>query len=370
MAIAIVPFSSSHVESAKALNRRLSEHGVHYKFPECEIPDWLPRRSGSLLYHEYFVAEDQESLRGGYIYKHQQFDVAGVTGPVGFFRLPISEGLYDSRFTTLATQFLLHAVRKNPLLFSLGIGGYSEPLAKLERGAGWMQWTLPFHFQVLKAGRFLANIVHLRNRPLRRWMLDIGRWVGLGPIAIHAWQRHRRRRLQGVSVQVDEVAAFGPWADEVWQQSQAHYSFIAVRNAENLTAIYPPDDQRFIRLRIRVAGNIVGWAVVMANTHQGHKYFGNMRLGSLVDCLSVPGKERVVVESATRRLKEADCDLIVTNQSHKAWCIALDDSGYLRGPSNFIFSASKKLVGQIDAVDPNHESLHLNRGDGDGPIHL
>ena len=34
---------------------------------------------------------------------------------------------------------------------------------------------------------------------------------------------------------------------------------------------------------------MVGWAVVLYVPMQGHNYFGNMRVGSLIDCLALPG---------------------------------------------------------------------------------
>jgi hypothetical protein len=371
MTISIRPLTADLLNAVHKLNQRLGCNGVGYHFPEHETPDWLPRRDGLALYHEYFVAEDAGDLRGGYIFKHQEFAIGDQVTPVGFFRLPISEGAYDARYTTLATQFLLHALKKNQSLFSLGIGGYDEPLAKLERGAGWTQWTLPFHFLVLRAHKFLANIEHLRRKSARRWIIDASRWTGLGSLAIHAWQAMRRARSSPtVNVKVEQVSDFGAWADDLWERSFASHSFVAVRDAKCLAALYPTHDPQFTRLRISDRDATLGWAVILANQLRNHKHFGNMKLGSVVDCLAVPGNERLVVEAATKQLRDANCDLVVSNQSHVRWCTAFDAAGYMRGPSNFIFSASKKLVQRIDEVDPKHERLHLTRGDGDGPIHL
>ena len=44
----------------------------------------------------------------------------------------------------------------------------------------------------------------------------------------------------------------------------------------------------------------------------------------------------------------------------------VEESGFLEGPSNFIFAASKKLA----ELTGRYEEIHINRGDGDGPIHL
>jgi hypothetical protein len=59
-------------------------------------------------------------------------------------------------------------------------------------------------------------------------------------------------------------------------------------------------------------------------------------------------------------------DLIVSNQLHGAWVSALRGAGFRAGPSNFIFAMSKALT----ALIPEGAEVHINRGDGDGPIHL
>ena len=49
---------------------------------------------------------------------------------------------------------------------------------------------------------------------------------------------------------------------------------------------------------------------------------------------------------------------------------ALERAGFLRGPSNFIFAASKNLAKLLEPFDSAKDEIHINRGDGDGPIHL
>jgi hypothetical protein len=63
-------------------------------------------------------------------------------------------------------------------------------------------------------------------------------------------------------------------------------------------------------------------------------------------------------------------DLIVSNQSHAAWCAALRRAGFLQGPSNFLFSASKELAKLLDPLPANIAHIHFTRGDGDGSVSL
>ena len=102
----------------------------------------------------------------------------------------------------------------------------------------------------------------------------------------------------------------------------------------------------------------------------GHKYFGDLRVGSIVDCFGAPGHAALVVAKVLAYLRARGVDLIVSNQSHRAWGDGLRAAGCLQGPSNFLFAASPQLAARLDPFDANQNRLHFNRGDGDGPIHF
>jgi hypothetical protein len=104
----------------------------------------------------------------------------------------------------------------------------------------------------------------------------------------------------------------------------------------------------------------------MTTQMNAHKQFGDMKVGSLVDGLALPGNEGLVVDHAVRALEERGVDLMVSNQSHAAWKRALRLAGFAQGPSNFAFACSQQLAMDIESL----ESCHINRGDGDGPINL
>jgi hypothetical protein len=76
------------------------------------------------------------------------------------------------------------------------------------------------------------------------------------------------------------------------------------------------------------------------------------------------------VRAARRELERRRVDLIVTNQAHSAWQAALRDEGFLSGPTNFLFAASPQLAQLLAPFETAQNEFHINRGDGDGPIHL
>jgi hypothetical protein len=101
-----------------------------------------------------------------------------------------------------------------------------------------------------------------------------------------------------------------------------------------------------------------------------HKQFGNMKVGTLVDGFSTPGNALDVVACACDVLQSRGVDLIVSNQSHTAWVDALAQCGFRQGPTNFLFAVSPKLARLVPDFSDTFPRFHVNRGDGDGPIHL
>jgi hypothetical protein len=169
---------------------------------------------------------------------------------------------------------------------------------------------------------------------------------------------------------VEQVDEFSDWADDLWQACAPEYPYCAVRDAATLKLLYPREDPRFIRLKISAAGRPIGWAVLLATDLKNHKQFGRMRLGSIVDVFARPADAEKVVVAAERLLSEKKVDLMVSNQLHASWRHALRQCGFLAGPSNFLLATSRKLTALLDTLQIAADALHVNRGDGDGPINL
>jgi hypothetical protein len=77
-----------------------------------------------------------------------------------------------------------------------------------------------------------------------------------------------------------------------------------------------------------------------------------------------------VLAAAAAFLQARGVDLMVSNQSHAAWCDGMRRAGFLGGPSNVIFAASPELAALLRQENTQNQELHFNRGDGDGPINL
>jgi hypothetical protein len=372
MPITIQPYTNEHVESVRRFNDRLKVGGVAIPVPLSPDLIWLPQRPGRRLFQEYRLAVDQEGeVRGAYILKHQDFRIGDQVVGIADFRQQVSEGAVDSRYPYVGVQMLRDALVRQPMLFGLGIGGYDMPLTQLLQAAGWKIIAVPFFFRVIRPVAFLRNIVHLRRHASTRWLLDALAMTGLGWAGIRAAQKVYGRRLpRDAEVVAEEVSDFSAWTEELWEQRKGKYGMTAVRNLATLQLLYPQGDSRFIRLRITDRSRPIGWAVVLDTPLQNHNYFGDMRLGSIVDGFAAPDDAFQVVATAKEFLKSRGADLIVSNQSHLAWRRGFRRVGFFQGPSNFLLALSPQLAELLRRQNVSDEAIYVNRGDGDGPINL
>jgi hypothetical protein len=371
MSIRIVPYENVHVPQVHAFNLRLGAVDTEFRFPEYADSVEGARTAGRVIYHEHFVAiEANGTVRGGYILKHQPYRSRGKDGMIVNFSLPLSEGSVNPAHGMVGIHLLVDCMHRQPRAYSLGMGGMARPLPRLLSRAGWRVELIPFFFRVIHPQRFLKEIAFLRHNPRVRIALDVLHWTGTGYASLKPWAwagtTACELRIRASRTRHRVVTCFGSWADVIWEAASPSYDFIGGRDRRALEILYPADDPRYVRIVVDRGGQPLGWVVVMATQMSGHRQFGDMKVGSLVDGLALPGHERLVVDHAVRTLEKCGVDLMVSNHSHAAWKRALRLAGFARGPSNFAFACSKALAMDIKSL----ESCHINRGDGDGPINL
>jgi hypothetical protein len=369
-AVLIQPYSDQWGQAVAEFNERVKSANAPFELPVTSASDWLAKTGNRKPYQEIFLAIQDQAVRGAYTFKNQDFSLGGRIREVGMCRMPISEGVVDSRYSLLGVCLLKDATRRQPLLYALGIGNLDAVITRLVLAMGWqVMQVVPFHFKVNNGFQFLRNVRHVRSTRLRSLLLDAAACSGAGwagaRLANALLNRNGHRE-----VYAEPVSEFGSWTNQVWQACQDRYSMIAVRDNDVLSVLYPAGDRRFIRLKILEGSNVIGWAVMLDTVMSENKYFGNMRVGTIVDCLAAPENAAKVMAAASRLLQQRGVDVLVSNQSHPAWCQGLKRAGFLRGPSNFFFVASRELARLLGEADPLRTGIHLNRGDGDGPIHL
>jgi len=370
--IRIVDHAPQRTEEVERFNGRLRAKGVRPQFPAGHVPDWLPKVPGRTIFREYYLAVDPGgTVRGGYVLKHQEFLIGGTTLSIGNYHNPVSEGIVDKAHAPVGLKMILDAHRRQPVQYCLGMGSTARPLPRMLAGMRWSLWSVPFFFRVVRPFAFFRKTALLRQTAAKRALLDALAFSGLGWLGVKAVQAARNRHARAAAgLHVECVDEFGDWADRIWDAAKDDYGMIAVRTGEVLRILYPAEDPRFIRLKISEHGSPIGWCVLLATRFSDHKQFGALKVGSFVDGLASVADAPKVVAAATAELGRRRVDLIVSNQSHRDWCAAFAASGYLRGPSNFLFAASRELARRLEAAQVARDAVYLNRGDGDGPINL
>src|SRR5207253_10007952 len=133
----------------------------------------------------------------------------------------------------------------------------------------------------------------------------------------------------GGSEWTEAVRGFGSWADELWEACHGRYGALGVRDSETLNRLYPAGEERFLVWKVIRGDRVIGWAVGLDTAMRDDKYFGDLRVGSIVDALALPEDARAVAAACARALSERGVDIMISNQCHRAWGDALRKAGFL-----------------------------------------
>jgi hypothetical protein len=355
-------------------NARLRDGGVQYQLPLAfRLPGEFRQATDVFpTYREMLIAEDGAEIRAGLLLYRGGLWEAGQERPFCWVQLPVSEGLVDSRHSMAIVMLMRTVITRESRPMSLGIGSLDEAYARLLDRLGWRHARVPFVFHPVRPREMLRRLPVLQGR---RWVRAGARAMGLLSLdravgtLLELARRRRRHVLRGCAVQSEP--RFDGWADEVYQAARGDYGAAVARDAASLNVRYPPEDPRYIRLRVRrkSTGEELGWIVVIHGRLQRSRYFGDLHVGTLVDGFGRRSHVARLVQAGADHLADAGVDLIVANWSHAAWLSAAKRCGFLAGPSNYFLFVSPKDSSVLEPSCPLSE-VHMTRGDNDGPGHL
>jgi hypothetical protein len=354
------------VPAIERFNARLAAGGHHRGLPRPRADS-----TGEHGRETVYLALDRGGeIRAGVRLVHERFFIRDEERWGAWLQAPISEGIVDPRYAFAALQLGRHVSTEHPLLLGLGIGGLDQPAARFLIAAGSEHAPVPFFFLPVRPRRIARE---LRLPRARRWMSLAARaaaTTGLPQLALSAHRLGARRGRRDGAVSADDPDRFGHWATETYRGARQAIGAGACRDAETLNQRYPVSDDRFLRLRLRAATSPadVGWAVVAPMQMHEHAYFGDLRVGVVVDAFGAPGREAAVMSAAVDALVDHEVDLVVANWSNTRWREAARASGFLGGPTNYFFFApptAAPLLADVPIGD-----MHLTRGDSDGMVHL
>jgi hypothetical protein len=364
MPLTFVPSSAEYSTAISDFNRRLQDRNAPTAFLISE--ELMREESESSIQRQQFLAMDAEAVRGGVIELDQPGWLNGESIRALNYQSPLSEGIADSRYAAVGLQIVRFMQQRSPAAYIVGMGSRSNPLPRLLKAAGWSLIDIPFLYRVHRASSFLRELQPLRSSLPKRLAADLARWTGLGAAAIGIKQRPRVEGQASIRAQRE----WGDWATELWFRAREKCSFAVERDRRSLEWMYPASDPRTRIFLVEQGSDPVAWAVCFDTRMSNNRYFGNMRVGSILDCVALDRYEAETAALVDRQLGLAGCDLVLANHSHADWVKGFELAGFSRGPSNYLLGMSKRLAEAVGSSAGGEERMHITRGDGDGRVHL
>jgi hypothetical protein len=363
-----VPHSPDLDDGIGAFNRRLSAGGAEFRLQTTGGSPLLAP-DGQSVSEERYIAIEGDAVRGGVDLQVQQFSVDGETCLVANMQLPLSEGVVDRRYAHVGMWLIRQVLRRYPRCFALGMGGEDRPLPQLLRAMGFAIWSIPLYFMIANVSRAVRELPALGPPLGRRIASSVVRGTGAGALASGGWRALAAWRTRQVHrVAARPVEEWGAWADQIWEEAHSSFSIVAVRDGRALQALFPTSKSQFPGFRLEEGGCTFGWVVVGVSQMVENAHLGNLKVGTIVDALALPGREAAALGVATRLLLDCGVDVVVTNQSHPAWRAACRRVGFLQARSNYALAASPAFI--APGVDIGAHRVQFTRGDGDGRVHL
>ena len=369
MKVEFTLLTGSLVPECRAFNERLRAHGTPpFLLPEAASADQSAASRGDVRRSHYVAVDERGAVRGGVLLMEQRGWLRGAIIPLINIQSPLSEGIVDRRFSGVSLQMLKFIQARSPYAYAVGMGKSENPFPRLLRAAGWSVSAVPFVFAVIDARRFLKEVGPLRDGS-RRWLARGIADSRLGSALLKTWGLAH----PAPSTEQYSLAAATSWpagTGVVWERCRDDVSFSVARDEATLAGLYPDAEARLKRFVLRLKGEVVGWSVSVATKMEGDPNFGDMLVGTILDGLATEAHTGVLLALTRNALREMGAEVVLTNQTHHVWQDQSRRLGFVQGPSNYLLAMSRDLAAALASEPDALRRMHVNRGDGDGRIHL
>jgi hypothetical protein len=327
------------------------------------------------VYRRMMIAEDGQEVRAALLLYHHNIFIHGEKRDFCWADMPLSEGIVDPRYSLAIVQLMKKAADYQPFLMTMGVGPPEEAAYRFLAKLGWRHQTVPFFYHPVRVNKALRSMSYFKNHVRLRYGALLGAYSGLGT-GLSGLLTMRRKLNNSLSLNLSGyegsvVDGFDEWADRIFTTSLSDYPVAIRSDATALNIVYPPDDHRYIRLRVqrKETKRDAGWIVVASKQMDNNPYFGDLKVGTLVDGIGRWADVPALVATGLNHLVEIGVDMIVANFSHSAWVRGCRRAGMFGGPSNYQIFVSPKGGPLLEETCPLH-LIHVARGHGDGMDHL
>lgn len=280
----------------------------------------------------------------------------------------------------LIGPLLIKKVNENlDLAFTLHV---EEAPLRIFKGLGWKHLgVIPQYVYMLNAHRFFHNIRLEQMTFLEKYSKAWANWFNM--IISHALTRFLMTTLASLIFSifslvtiwgrltpergtVREEKAFEASYDTLWQRVQGKFDALIVRDRAYLEARYGQQMSNYRLLACRHREKLLGYLILKIKQFQNDPRMGNIRMGTIVDCLFDPADRRVqqsLLVAAMRLCRSKEVDVIFCTASHFQVQELLMVNGFIKLPGNLHFA----YYDRKGCISPHLElsSWHLMRGDSD-----
>jgi hypothetical protein len=208
------------------------------------------------------------------------------------------------------------------------------------------------------AGAVSSGSVESMIRAAGGWALAIGQaiWVGLTIVC-----RPRTSLLE-----VREEQGFDDSYSMLWQAVSGQFGACLARDQKYLQGRFGRDSDRYRVFGCRRANRLLGYCIVKTRQFSSDQRMGNMKVGTIVDCLfdpAAPAVFQALLDSVIETCAREGVDAVLCTASHAAVRRLLRRSGFLAIPGNLNFAFHNRT--DVPLQDIPLESWHIMRGDSD-----
>jgi len=254
------------------------------------------------------------------------------------------------------------------------------PVLRILTGLKWVhKGVLPQYLRVMNARGVLANIQPLtveavsaggRGSFLRLYLRSrFVRLIGSAGLALGQrlwWGMNCLARLKPTQADLQWEEAFDDSYTHLWQSVAGQLGATLVRDRAALESRYGGKIEGYRLLTCRRNGKLHGYCIVKLKQFVNDQRMGNMKLGTIVDCLYDPREPSVLhglVAHVAQWARQEGVDALLCTASRKSIGQGLLRNGFFTIPGNLNFAYHSRSPLELEEI--SLDNWHLMRGDSD-----
>lgn len=173
-------------------------------------------------------------------------------------------------------------------------------------------------------------------------------------------------RPRPACAEVHEERGFDEGYDQLWNSVAGKFEACLVRDRIHLQARFGRQPERYRVLACRQEDRLLGYCIVKTKQFLSDLRMGNMKVGTIVDCLfdpEAPAAFQALLDFVMKLCAREGVHAVLCTASHAAVRRLLRANGFLAIPGNLNFAYYNRT--NVPLQDIPLEAWHLMRGDSD-----